>query len=125
MALRYLFLLVGWLAIALGILGIALPVLPTTPFILLAAWCFAKGSPRCHQWLRSNRYFGQMVRDWEAQRGLRRRYRRRAVAMMLVTFSISLLLVPKIWLKIMLVTILVSVLIYLYRLPVIEDASEL
>lgn len=121
MAVRFLYLLCGWVAIALGVLGIALPVLPTTPFILLAAWCFAKGSPRCHQWLRSNRYFGQMVQDWERQKGLRRRYRRRAVAMMLVTFSISLIVVPKIWLKIMLVGILVSVLIYLYRLPVIED----
>ncbi|WKE64440.1 YbaN family protein [Gallaecimonas kandeliae] len=123
MVLRFVYLAAGWLAIALGILGIALPLLPTTPFILLAAWCFAKGSPRCHRWLRQNRWFGQMVRDWENSRGLRRRYRNRAVAMMLVTFSLSMWLVPRLGLKLMLLAIMVAVLGYLYRLPVVEEDS--
>ncbi|WP_406666817.1 YbaN family protein [Gallaecimonas sp. GXIMD1310] len=118
---RIVFVLAGWLAVALGVLGIFLPVLPTTPFILLAAWCFAKGSPRWHQWLRDNRYFGQMVRDWERERGLRRRYRNRAVAMMLVTFAISIYLVPSNGLRLMLLTIMAAVLVYLYRLPVVAE----
>lgn len=55
----------GFLSLALGFLGIFLPVLPTTPFVLLAAFCFSKGSERWHQWLLDNPTFGPLIRDWE------------------------------------------------------------
>ncbi len=60
----------GVLALALGVLGVVLPGLPTTPFVLLAAACFAKASPRLHQWLLHHRWLGPLVRDWEAHRSL-------------------------------------------------------
>ena len=60
----------GALAVLLGIIGIFLPLLPTTPFLLLASWCFARGSRRLHNWLLSHRVFGDYLRNFEAGRGI-------------------------------------------------------
>ena len=60
----------GALAVLLGIIGICLPLLPTTPFLLLASWCFARGSSRLHHWLLSHRVFGDYLRKVEAGRGI-------------------------------------------------------
>jgi len=60
----------GVLALLLGILGLFLPLLPTTPFLLLASWCFARGSERLHRWLLSHRVFGAYLRNFEAGRGI-------------------------------------------------------
>ena len=57
----------GWLALALGFVGVFLPLLPTTPFVLLAAFFFSRGSKRLHRWLRDHHRFGSYVRDWEAE----------------------------------------------------------
>ena len=67
---RWLLTLCGLLALLLAGLGVLLPGLPTTPFVLLAAACFAKASPRLHHWLLSQRHLGPMVRDWESNRSL-------------------------------------------------------
>jgi len=55
----------AWISLALGVLGIFLPLLPTTPFILVAAYGFSKSSERFHQWLLNHKVFGRLVRDWE------------------------------------------------------------
>ncbi|MEC7257498.1 MAG: YbaN family protein, partial [Pseudomonadota bacterium] len=65
-AMRPLWTLAGLLSLAVGILGIFLPVLPTTPLVLLAAFCFGKGSPRLRAWILEHRRFGPMIADWEA-----------------------------------------------------------
>ncbi|MGE5153139.1 MAG: YbaN family protein [Bdellovibrio bacteriovorus] len=57
----------GWLALALGLIGIFVPLLPTTPFVLLAAFLFSKGSERLHRWLLEHKRFGRYVRDWERE----------------------------------------------------------
>jgi len=72
----------GLLALGLGVIGIVLPGLPTTPFVLLAAACFARASPRLHRWLTNHRYLGPMVRDWEANRSLPLRVKWIAISMM-------------------------------------------
>ena len=80
---------VGLLALFLGLLGAVLPGLPTTPFVLLAAACFAKASPRLHQWLVQHRWLGPMVRDWEAHHTLPLRIKWLASGMMAVMVGIS------------------------------------
>lgn len=79
----------GFLFLALGLLGIPLPVLPSTPFILLAAWFFARSSPRWHRWLLSSELFGPMIRNWEDSRCLSCRTKVVAITSMLLAGGAS------------------------------------
>lgn len=69
---RWFFLLLGGIFFGLGIIGIVLPILPTTPFILLAAACWARGSSVFHHWLINHRVFGKIVTDWQEKRAIPR-----------------------------------------------------
>lgn len=82
---RGVFWLIGAVSLLLGIIGIVLPVLPTTPFVLLTAACWARASPGFYRWLWSHRYFGKMVQNWEERRAVPRRAKWLASVMM--TFS--------------------------------------
>jgi uncharacterized membrane protein YbaN (DUF454 family) len=82
--------LVGGLALALGIIGIFLPGLPTTPFVLLAAACFAKASPRVHLWMLQHKLIGPMLRNWEEHRSLTRRTKSVAIISMSVMIALSI-----------------------------------
>lgn len=79
----------GLLSLLLGLLGAVLPGLPTTPFVLLAAACFAQASPRLHRWLVQHRWLGPMVRDWEAHHTLPLRIKWLASAMMALMVGVS------------------------------------
>ncbi len=87
---RWLLWLAGSVSLLLGLIGVVLPGLPTTPFVLLAAACYAKASPRLHAWLLNHRLTGPMLRDWEAHRSLTRRTKTVAVVSMLLMVSISI-----------------------------------
>lgn len=82
--------LVGTLALALGLVGVVLPGLPTTPFILLAAACYARASPRLHRRMRENAWIGPMLRDWEGHRSLPRRIKAVALVSMTVMIGLSI-----------------------------------
>jgi hypothetical protein len=82
----------GLLAVGLGIVGLALPLLPTTPFMLLAAACFARSSPRLHDWLLGHRIFGPTIRDWRDYRAINPRAKRMAITAMAAAFGLSVLL---------------------------------
>lgn len=62
------YIIFGFISLALGIIGIFLPIMPTTPFILLSAFCFSRGSEKIYNWFISNKYFGRIVKDWEENR---------------------------------------------------------
>ena len=80
----------GGLALVLGVIGIFLPVLPTTPFILLAAFCFAKGSPRVHQWMLRHALIGPILRNWEEHHSLTRRTKSVAIISMWLMLCVSI-----------------------------------
>jgi hypothetical protein len=79
---RLIWLGLGGLFLAAGLMGIALPVVPTTPFLLLAAGCFAKSSPRLHRWLLDHQTFGPPIRNWQENGAISRPAKRLAVASM-------------------------------------------
>lgn len=73
---------VGCVAVVLAVLGIFLPLLPTTPFLLLASACFVRGSERMHRWLLNNRLFGKYLENIEQRRGMPLRAKLLALALM-------------------------------------------
>lgn len=93
MSSRWLFYSAGWLCIVLGIAGIFLPILPTTPFAILAAWCFSKSSPRWHQWLLQHKIFGPTIQNWEAHGVISLKAKCLATIMIILLFSYTLIFV--------------------------------
>jgi uncharacterized membrane protein YbaN (DUF454 family) len=81
----------GWICLGLAVIGAVLPLLPTTPFLLLASWCFYRGSPRIHAWLHRSRAFGPLLDDWEHYHGIRRGVKRRAFIMVVAVVASSML----------------------------------
>ncbi|PJG58490.1 YbaN family protein [Aeromonas cavernicola] len=120
---RWCLLGLGWLSFAIGVLGVVLPLLPTTPFMLLAAALFARSSVRFHHWLLTHPWFGAPIADWQQHRGIRRAARRRAVALIVISFSVSLLVVPPLWLKGMLLVMMALLLAWLMRVPVLDPVA--
>lgn len=90
---RMLFFLSGWIAILLGVAGIFLPILPTTPFAILAAWCFSNSSERWHQWLLNHRIFGPTISDWERNGVINLRAKITATSMIILLFGYTLIFV--------------------------------
>ncbi|HEX8612458.1 MAG TPA: YbaN family protein [Telluria sp.] len=107
--------IVGCLAVLLGILGIFLPLLPTTPFLLLASACFVRGSPRLHAWLLGNKVFGSYLSDFEQGRGIPRRAKITIIVLMWASLGYSMLRLQRTGLTLMLVCIGIGVTIYLLR----------
>lgn len=115
---RACFLVLGSLALALGVLGIFLPLLPTTPFVLLAAACYARGSHRFYEWLLSNRTFGPIIMEWERHRSIPYRTKITAIALMSTTLAISIVFfVEPLWLKSALAAMGLALAIWMYRIP--------
>ena len=88
--LRYLYILIGGIAVLLGIIGVVVPGLPTTPFILLASWCFYKSSPRLQAWLLQS-FLGKYIRDYKEKGGLTTRKRVYIIALMATMVSMSII----------------------------------
>lgn len=115
---RQMYLILGAIFFVTGLIGVILPILPTTPFMILAAGCFAKSSPRFHQALLNNRWIGEDLQRWEKEHTMLRATKKRATWVIVIMFSISIaILMGKLWLQIMLVVIALTLLFFLWRVP--------
>ncbi len=108
----------GWVSLALGIIGIFLPLLPTTPFVLLSAYCFSKSSPRLHAWLMNQPRLGPMIQNWEQQGSISQNAKVTSTVLIISCFSLTLVLLNlSIILKGILVCIGASVLCFIWTRP--------
>lgn len=94
---RWVFALLGVTFTALGVVGIFLPVLPTTPFLLLAAACFARASERIYTWLLRHRVLGPVILEWRQHRSIPYRAKRMAVLMIVLSFTVSIVFFVSYW----------------------------
>ena len=112
-----LLILAGILSLALGVIGAFVPLLPTVPLVLLAAYCFARSSERLHAWLINNPHFGSIIRNFEAGRGIPRKVKVRAILVVWLSMTVSAIIVARVPLVIMLALIGSGVTAYLWRQP--------
>jgi uncharacterized membrane protein YbaN (DUF454 family) len=86
---RTLWLVAGTICMVLGAIGLVLPLLPTTPFLLAAAACYFKSSPRMHKWLLNNKWFGEYIRNYTEGKGLTKRTKITALSVLWATIAFS------------------------------------
>lgn len=110
---NYLLIILGAVSLGLGVTGMFLPVLPTTPFLLLTAWCWLKGSPRLYAWLMSQPRLGPYIRDFQEHRCISRKVKAISVSTLWVTVTVSIVLVHPLWLRILLFCIAVGVTVHI------------
>ncbi len=123
---RLLYLIAGFTSLGLGIIGVIVPVLPTTPFIILAALCFSRSSERWHKWLLNNPKFGPALRDWELHGVIRLRAKVLSTVLIAISFT-SMWIFAKVAtvLKLTVVGIGFLVMIFIWTRPSAPKKSEL
>ncbi len=114
---RVVLLLVGTVSLVLGVIGIFLPILPTTPFLLVTAACYARASTRLYAWLLGQRSLGPIITEWRRSRSLPPGVKIRALVVVAVTFTISVVLVDALAIRLLLVATGVILVAFLYRIP--------
>lgn len=117
--------LLGFLFLAIACLGIVLPLLPTTPFLLVAAGCFARSSEKWHRWLLNNPTFGPMINNWERHRCISCKVKITALASMLVLGSFSVLYgVSQLWLKMLGIILIMTGLVVVSMLETCDKPEK-
>ena len=114
---RFLWAALGLICVGLGLIGIVLPILPTVPFMLLAAFFFARSSARLHSWLVTHPTFGPPIIDWHERGAINPRVKRIATVSIAAVFAISLALGLKPWLLALQAAILTAVLVFIWSRP--------
>lgn len=122
---RFSYLILAWIFLGLGLLGLFLPLLPTTVFIIVAAWAFAKSAPHREAWLLNHKVFGPPLKNWRRYGAVSRKAKTMAFSLITVSGALS---VWMLWSNPLLITIVVTclagVVVYIYRLPVLPETEQ-
>ncbi len=115
----------GTICVVLGAVGIVLPILPTTPFLLAAAACYYKSSPRLHKWLLNNKWFGEYIRSYTEGKGLTKKTKITAVSVLWITIGVSIVfMLPHLLpvtmilpMQLIMIAVAIAVSVHIKRLP--------
>jgi len=114
---QYFFITLGWVFVILGAIGAFLPLLPTTPFLILALACFAENSPRFHKMLLNHKWFGPPLQQWERNHTIRRSVKKKVYQLIILTFGISIFMLwGRLPLQLMLVGLCLILLWFISRI---------
>ncbi len=123
---RAIFFTIGTICLIVGVIGVFVPVLPTTPFLLLSAACYLRSSKRMYDWLYSNRFFGEYMRNYREGKGLSLRSKLFTLAILWLTISYSAFYIVDFWaVQALLFTIAIAVSVHIVLLPTLRKASNL
>ena len=114
---KYFLIIAGGFSLILGVIGIIVPLLPTTPFILLSAACFAKSSPKFHQWLLNHAWFGPLINNYQNGQGIPQKLKIRIIIFIWITLSISMLVIGHLWICLMMTALGLGLTVYLWKMP--------
>jgi uncharacterized membrane protein YbaN (DUF454 family) len=122
---RALLIAAGTVSLALGTIGIFVPILPTTPFLLLAAACYMRSSERLHKWLLGNRWFGEYIRNYQAGRGIPLKTKVVAMAALwaAILYSTFFVVDEVLVAQIVLLAVAAGVSVHLFRLPTLKKQA--
>ena len=123
--LRYLLIISGTIFLGFGIIGIFLPILPTTPFLLLAAACYARSSKRFYNWLLNNRWFGTYIKNYREGRGVPLKFKIFTISLLWITIIFSVFFViSNFWIDLILILIAIGVTIHILTIKTFKQKKD-
>jgi uncharacterized membrane protein YbaN (DUF454 family) len=118
---RYVYVFIGTLSLALGMIGIFVPVLPTTPFLLLSSYCYLRGSKRMYDWLINHKVFGPYIFNYLTYKAIPRKIKASAIIFLWCTLTISMFIIPLWYVRIFFIVVGLAVTIHLLRLKTLRN----
>jgi uncharacterized membrane protein YbaN (DUF454 family) len=117
---KSIFICFGTITLILGVIGVFLPLLPTTPFLLLSAYFYGKSSEKMQQWLLSNKIFGKYIKDYHEKKGITMKNKIISILFLIVSISFSMYKMQNLHLRIFLTVILIAVSVHILKIKTVE-----
>ncbi|MGP4040583.1 YbaN family protein [Gracilibacillus sp. D59] len=122
---RTLWILGGSLSLVIGLIGMIVPILPTTPLIILAGFCYGKSSARLHNWLVTNKYFGHYIKDYTDGKGVPIRIKILAVLIVWTSVLFTVTVIPLFPIRIFMLGIAVFVTLFIFTSPLLKVKNKI